>query len=53
MHLLVNRDREQQLCDFIQALQQQYPQLQLVLGAALPPYHFVSSASAVPHDSAN
>ena len=53
MHLLVNRDREQQLCDFIQALQQQYPQLQLVLGAALPPYHFVSSASAVPHGSAS
>ncbi len=53
MHLLVERDREQQLCDFIQVLQQQYPQLQLVLGAALPPYHFVSSASAVPPSSAS
>ncbi|MBD2074733.1 GvpL/GvpF family gas vesicle protein [Phormidium sp. FACHB-592] len=53
MHLLVNRDHEQQLCDFIQALQQQYPQLQLVLGAALPPYHFVSSASTVTPGSAS
>jgi hypothetical protein len=51
IHLLVNRDREQQLCDFIQALQQQHPQLQLALGAPLPPYHFVSSASVVPPDS--
>lgn len=47
MYLLVRCDRELQLCDRIQALQQQYPQWQLALGAALPPYHFVASATEV------
>lgn len=47
MYLLIRRDRELQLCHHIQALQQQYPQWQLTLGDALPPYHFVASAAEV------
>lgn len=43
LYLLVMRDREEQLCQHVQTLQQQYPQWMLSLGEALPPYHFVTS----------
>ena len=42
LYLLVGRDREDQLCQYIQTLQEQYPQWDLKLGEALPPYHFVA-----------
>lgn len=43
LYLLVARDRESQLCQQIQTLQQQNPQWELNLGEALPPYHFVTN----------
>ncbi|MBW4580992.1 MAG: GvpL/GvpF family gas vesicle protein [Tildeniella nuda ZEHNDER 1965/U140] len=42
LYLLVARDRESQLCQQVQTLQQQNPQWELNLGEALPPYHFAT-----------
>ena len=45
MSLLVRRDREHQLRQHVQTLQEQYPEWQLELSVAMPPYHFVAGTS--------
>jgi Gas vesicle synthesis protein GvpL/GvpF len=42
VYLLVAYDQENQLYRHSQSLQEQYPQWELKLGEALPPYHFVT-----------
>ena len=42
LYLLVAHDREEQLCQRVQTLQQHHLQWTLNLGEALPPYHFVT-----------